>query len=345
MESLGLGTSNSYGNEISITCSFFNCVEDATPKPWVGSWPDLVVEFQKTNTPRQRENGDSPKKGLPAIAGASFCPHHRGKAEAQSLQLVGLDFDNAADELIPGEFHPSGRPKTRKVVINNPVTFGEVTEALSEAGALAFQWTTWSDADGFPKHRAIVALAHPVPAALWPQITEWALLRLGLEDARRGLDLGALRDVARMYFLPGHPAGADAIRRAEVQGKALTVPLEQMQELNAPALATRSKFQLARDVPKAGKYAWASHLQVDLSTLRLADVLSSLGVRVSLGTPYQGGTRWRTHCLWPEEHTGGLDDDSGFIIHEPGRWPTWSCSHTCHLQLGLVDVLRTAGVI
>ena len=344
-ERTGLITETCYRSDMNITCSFFTHAEDALPKPWAGRWPSLLELLSKTNEPRNRAKGDNPKKGLPAIAGALFSPLHRGKAEAQSLQLLGLDYDNGVDEVIKDEFHPSGRPKTRKALIDNPVTMEEVTEALQKSHALAYQWSTWSNRHDWPKHRAIVALAHPVPAGLWHPATEWALRDLGLEDTRRGLDLAALRDVARMYFLPGHPEGADAIRRGEVFGCALAIPLDQLAAADLPAAVALRHTQVERNVRKSEGYRWAARLQVDLSTLRLAELIADLGVQVKPAGPYLGGNRWRTHCLWPAEHTDGQDDDSAFVIHEPGRWPTWSCSHACHLHLGLQDVLRAAGVI
>ena len=328
-----------------LSCSFFTHVEDCLPKSWTGSWPGLVAILERTNRPRHRPKGDDPKKGLPAIAGARFEPQHRGKDEAQEIHLLGLDYDNARDEVIPGEFHKSGTPKTRKVLIDYPVPMEEVSEALWDAGAAGYLWTTWSNRDEWPKHRAIVPLAVPMPAALWEQATEWALGTLGLLDTRRGLDLCALRDVARIYFLPGHPNGSDAIRRQEITGEALLIPLDELPAVKVPEVPTLPHIQRERDKRKAEGYAWAAPLPVELNTLRLADLIASLGVNVGAGRPYKGGTKWRTHCLWPEEHTHGLDDDSGFIIHEPGRWPTWSCSHACHLHLGLFDVLRAAGVI
>lgn len=328
-----------------ITCSFFTHAEDAVPKPWSGSWMDLLGILERTNRPRHRPKGDDPKKGLPAIAPATFDPLHRGKEEAQSLYLLGLDYDNARDEVIPGEFHRSGAPKIRKMPIDRPVTMEEVSEALWDAGSAGYLWSTWSNRDEWPKHRALVPLKAPVPAGQWTQATEWALGSLGLLDTRRGLDLGALRDVARIYFLPGHSDGAEAINRQEIIGEPLSIPLEELPEAEVPEVPRLPHIEREMQRRRNEGYAWAAGLGVDLNTLRLADLLKSLGAKVGPPQAYGPATKWRTHCLWPEEHSHGLDDDSGFVIHEPGRWPTWSCSHACHAHLGLVDVLRATGVL
>jgi hypothetical protein len=336
-------TRESVLHPIHLACSFFTHAEDATPKPWAGTWAELVGILERTNPPRHRPKGDEPKKGLPAIAPATFDPLHRGKDEARSLHLLGLDYDNAREEVIPGECHRSGRPKTRKVPIDHPVTMEEVSEALWDGGFAGYLWSTWSNLEGWPKFRVVVPLEAPVPAPLWEQATEYGLGLLGLLDTRRGLDLGALRDVARMYFLPGHPCGAEAIARQECVGKALWIPLDELPAVVVPEVPRLPHVEREIQRRQRAGYAWAGKLGVDLTTLRLAERIASLGVKVGHGQSYKGGTKWRTHCLWPEEHSHGLDDDSGVVIHEPGRWPTWSCAHACHAHLGLVDVLRAAG--
>lgn len=333
------------GRPDSMTCSFFTHAEDARPKPWAGTWSGLVGILEKTNRPRHRPQGNDPKKGLPAIAGATFHPLHRGKEEAQSIALLGLDYDNSLEEVVPGEFHRSGTPKTRKVPIDRLVSMEEVAEALWDAGAAGYLWSTWSNRDEWPKHRAMVPLAVPVPKGLWEQATEWAVRALGLLDTRRGLDLPALRDVARIYFMPGHPDGPSAIRRQEIAGNPLRIPLDELPTVAVPEVPRLPHMEREIQRRRNDGYAWASTLPVELNTLRLAELLATLGVKVGPGRPYKNGTKWRTRCLWPSEHTGGVDDDCAVVIHEPGRWPTWHCSHASHEHLGLVDVVRATGVL
>ena len=335
---------------MNVACSFFTHALDNVPKPWVGTWPGLVEILERTNRPRPMKPGDDPKKGLAAIAPATFEPLHRGKDEAQAIHLLGLDYDNAREEVIPGEFHKSGTPKTKKVLIANPVLPEDVSESLLDAGTAGYLWTTWSNRWDFPKFRAMVPLAEPVPVGLWSQASEWALGALGLLETRRGLDVGALRDVARIYFLPGHPEGPGAIWRQRIAGEALRIPLGELAAVQVPELPMLPHIRKERERRKLEGYAWAAPLPADLSTLRIADLLKAMNVKVGPERPYMKegkakGKKWRTHCPWADEHTGGLDDDSGFIIHEPGRWPTWSCSHGGHLHLSLWDVLHEAEVL
>lgn len=93
------------------------------------------------------------------------------------MPFWGWTMHNARDEVIPGEFHKSGAPKIRKVMIDRPVTMvEEVSEALWDAEVAAYCYSTWSNRDGWPKHRALVPLLEaPVPASLWAAATEWAL--------------------------------------------------------------------------------------------------------------------------------------------------------------------------
>jgi len=330
-------------SEPQLQCSFFTHALDNRPKPFCGTWADLVHKLEQTYRPRLVE-GD-PKKGLPAIAPATFEPLHRGKDEAQLIHLVGLDFDNAREEVVPREFHKSGTPKTRKVMIENPVTIDEVADLLWDAEAAGYLWSTWSNLRDWPKFRAVVPLGAPVPAGQWKQASEYALHALGLTGTRRGLDLGALRDVARIYFLPGHAEGSEAISRTEVDGRPLLIPLDELPKVEVPELPRLPHVEREIQRRRNAGYAWAAGLPVELATLRLADLMASLGVKVGPGQPYKSGTKWRTHCLWPSEHGGAVDDDCGAVIQEPGRWPSWHCKHACHGHLGLEDVLRAAGVV
>ncbi len=334
-----------------LTCSFFNSALDNQPHPFVGTWAELRDRLRVIRHPRRGTVGNEAKKSLPAISGTIFKPGtRRARENALSLGLLIFDFDNAI-EAPTGEFWPdlrtggpSTHPKLRKEMIGDPVTFDEVQEVLRKAAFNSFSWTTWSHSSKWPRFRVLVPLAEPVPSPVWEAAAEWGIEQLGFNDFRRALDLPVLRDIARLNFLPGAPCPV-MVKCGETRGDHLEIPLEALGKVivsDSPHLLAGGRERVNRC--KEG-YAWAAPLRVDLTALRLADLIASWGVRVGAPRPYKSGNKWRTHCLWPEEHTHGLDDDSGFVIHEVGRWPTWSCSHTCHAHLGLVDVLRAVGVI
>ncbi len=212
----------------SLRCSFFRQAADNTPRPWEGTWPQLREVLERTNAPRPGTSGDEAKKSLPAISATRFKDGtRRARENALDMGLVIFDFDNAREEAT-GEYwpdprtgEPTKRPKLRKVMIDEPVGFDEVQEALWDAGVDSYTWTTWSNRPDWPKFRVVVPLAHAVPAELWVAATEWTLKRLGFDPFRRGLDLPVLRDTARLNFLPGAPYPASIRRGALAPGFAV----------------------------------------------------------------------------------------------------------------------------
>lgn len=332
-----------------VSCSFVRHAKDTHTRPSRGTWPDLVRIMEGFNLPCP--GFDDPKKGLPGILPAIFDPPHRGKEEAQSIQVLAFDFDNAIDQGT-GEFHlrpdgsPTGREKTIKVLVENPVHPEDLIAAFRDSGIAAYAWSTWSNKSkaGWWKFRGVAPLAVPVPARLWPQATEWILSALGINDLRHGLDLGALRDTARLYFLPGHPDGPSAVWRCETFGTPLEVPLDQLQAVQVPPVPRPECIRREVERIRSEGHAWAAKLPVDLNGLRLADLLTASGLKIGSAVPVVGGVKYRAHCPFASQHSHG--DDDGAVIHEvSGRWPTFYCSHSCHDGvIGLRDVLQWAGV-
>ncbi len=326
---------------------------DNRPKHSQGDLPVLWGLFEQTYAPRAPRPGDDPKKGLPGLSFATFRPRAT-RAQQNVLYLDGLlaDFDNGM-AVETGEYHlgrdgrPTDRPKLKKVCLPEPVQPEAVVAALGAVQVAAMVYTTWSNQPEWPRFRLVVPFANPVPAERWLPATEYAVQVLGLEPFRGGLDLPVLRDTARMHFLPGAPVPA-SIRRWQVAGDLLTVPLDQLQEIEVPELP-RMPWQEAILRNRAGTGStWSRQYQVnkrpaDFQSLNLPALLRAMGVQVGRPQSYSGGTKWRTHCPWASEHTHGLDDDSAVVIHVPGHWPVWKCAHSHHAHLGLRDLLEAFG--
>jgi hypothetical protein len=331
-----------------LQASFFAHARDNQPRPWRGSWQTLRTALGRTFTPQAGNPGGDPKRSMPAICAASFAPGAtRGRDSVQGVSLLPLDFDNAREEPTGENYPGTTRPRTVKVCIPDPVTPGEVQAALQAAGVDSTGWTTWSAKPDWPKHRWIIPLASPVPVDLWERFTEAALIALGLESCKRGLDLPVLRNPAALAFLPGSPT-PETIQRFGTIGHALSIPLTALPSAPAPALAPWQAAAVAeRQAARANGERWFQTYRVngrpvDFGSLDLAPILESRGVEVGSPRPFKGGTKRRAHCPWASEHTKGVDDDAVVLIQTPGSWPSFKCSHSGHGHLGLQDLIEWA---
>lgn len=335
-----------------IECSFFNGATDNNPRPFAGSLSDLKARLEVVNHPRPGTSGDEAKKSLPAICGARFQQGtRRARENVVAVGIALFDFDNAT-QAPTGEFwpdpktgRPTNRPKFQKVMLPDPVTFEEVQEALWDAGVVSFSWTTWSSRPNWPKFRVAIPLETPVPLASWEAAAELIIDRLGFTPLRRGLDIPVLRNAAALGFLAGAP-DPSAIRFGATAGEPLVIPLDRLITAAVPAQldpwqkAIQAGRKAARD---SGKH-WFQRYRVngrpvDFKSLDLAAVLRSHGIEVGRLRAYKTGHKFRCHCPWASEHSGGIDDDSAVIIQTPGQFPSFQCRHSGHLHLGLQDVL------
>ena len=72
-------------------------------------------------------------------------------------------------------------------------------DALGDVHAIYH--STYSSSADRPKGRAIMPLAKPCPAALWPRMWQWVESRLGAVVDRK------CKDPARVFYVPSHPIG------------------------------------------------------------------------------------------------------------------------------------------
>jgi hypothetical protein len=316
-----------------------------------GTWEQLKPILERNYRPRTP--GD--KRSMPAISPAFYPPGMtRGRDNAAGVGLLIFDFDNAADEAIPGEFHldsrtggPTGRPKTQKVRIADPVTMADVMGTLESFGIAALAWTTWSATPQWEKFRVLIPLARPVPVDVWERASELAVSRLGLDPFRRGLDAPVLHNPAALAFLPGSPDPA-TIRRAGTEGVPFhltwdslpAAPVQALAPWQAEAVAGR---QAARERGDQWWTAYRVHGRpVDFQALDLAAILEARGIKVGPPRPFKSGTKRRACCPWAGEHSGGLDDDAAVLIHTPSSWPSFKCMHSGHAHMSLRDVIEWA---
>lgn len=328
-----------------ISWSQFNGAKDNQPDRHNGTWDQLreiLTTVQKK--PRHRDLAEA-KKHVPAFSGSTFYEGRtRSQENTESIHLLVFDFDNTIEEPIPGEYHASGRPKTRKIPVAKPASPDAVVATLEAAGYDAVVYTTWSHKPELAKFRVVLPLQAPISPAYWTQATEWAMEHLGFEDFRdsRAIDIPVLRDVARLNFLPCAPE-RDSVQTWTIQGRHLSIPEQALPTLHVRELP-RPEWQKPRPAvdERTGREWWRG-FRIDWKTLNLEGLMRAMGVQIGAAQPWNGGFKWRCHCPWAVEHTHGLDDDCAVIIQTHGDWPSFKCAHSHHAHLGLREVCEAAG--
>ncbi len=337
-----------------LRCSFFGHAQDNMGRPFEGDLPTLRAILRKTYTPKPGNPGGTPKQSMPALCAAFYPPGKgRGFENALGVSLLIQDYDNSRPEPT-GEFYlnprtrePSNRPKTVKVLIDEPVTMAEVVAQLRRVGVAFMAWTTWSCTPDWPKFRVVVFLEEPVPAVLWQRASEWAVSHLGLNPFRRGLDLPVLHNPAALAFLAGSPTPG-TIQREEGDGTRLTIPLDALPSKPEPTLEPWEAAVMAeRQSEKERGERWfqayrVSGRLVDFQSLDLVALLKARGVKVGHPRPFKDGTKTRVWCPWASEHSNHRDGDDAVVIHTPGTWPSFRCEHSGHRLMGLREVIEWA---
>lgn len=340
-----------------IRASLFPTALSNRPKPWRGALETLWASLDKDRKPARHPEGADPKKYLPALSGAIYEPGRtRGGSNVSGLQLLILDIDNTM-EVSTGEYHPSGRPKQTKVRVECPAIIEDFRGPISRQGIAAYLYSTWSSTELWPRFRAVIPLAVPVPADYWPNLVAWALAKTTLLPWMHCIDLPCVLDVARLNFLPAQRLGGPQVERCIIPGDLLIPPEPSELLLHGVLKRELAPWQIQTlegktpvfDAVRPGKSTLANQFRtrdgqlVDVRRLEMTKVLVSLGCSVGPGRPWGPGVKYRTTCPWHSEHTDELNDDSAVLFVEPGHWPRWHCSHTCHAHLGVVDILETAG--
>ena len=329
-----------------LAWSQFDHARDNDPDRHNGTWDELAKLLTTVNNPSRKKDPSEAKKACPAFSGTAFFSGTlRGRENAEGIHLLIFDFDNTLEIPIPGEFHPSGRPKTQKIPIKNPAQPEDVVERLKALGYAAVVYTTWSSSPQLVKFRVVIPLQATISPAYWTQATEWAMEALEFHPWRdsQAIDIPVLRDTARLNFLPSAP-DPSTVRVWELKGKHFTIPeaalpAYEIHELPKPAWQSpRPK----KDV-RSGRDWWTSY-RIDFKTLNLEGLLKAMGVKVGKSQPWNNGFKHRCHCPWASEHTHGIDDDCAVIIATNGEWPSFKCQHSGHSLLGLREICETAGM-
>lgn len=318
-----------------IRWSRFDSAEDNSPKPCTGTWEEFSALLSTAHAPPASGRLAGLKKGMPAVSGTIFRENsRRGTESAETIHAILFDFDNAR-EVPSDEFWDEARtrPKLKKVpseVIAHPE---EICALMDRKGISYRAYTTWSSTPDWVKFRLVVPLKSALTPDVWESAVEYAIVNLGLDPWRKSIDIKVVRDTARLHFLPNEGAqfwGND--------GAMYWINSDLLDHVTVPPLPKNNYAppRIATDID------WA-RFNIDISTLQLSDLLTHLGCNLSRPRNLDdGGVKHRCTCPWGREHSHGPDGDDAVVIETPGKWPHWSCAHSGHAHMGLIDVLELA---
>jgi putative DNA primase/helicase len=261
---------------------------------------------------RQVEN----KKDAKLISGTLFQEGSpRGIKSALETHLLLLDIDNA---------NAGGHKVT-------PVQIQEVAESLKVAGVKAFLATSFSHKPAVPRFRVVIPLLSPVPAKTWSRFAKAAIQHLGLAPFERGMDMGALKDVAKVYFLPSCPMGGQ-VEFVAVEGNIFDPARVSIDPGVAHESSHSSSARSAEVGPDMSN--GFTRYKGDLRTLDIFTLLHDQGHDLfenAAGFHY-------FNCPWEEQHShpGG---QSAWVFKKPNHLPKFKCWHDACSERTLVDLL------
>jgi hypothetical protein len=239
----------------------------------------------------------------------------RGIETALETHVLVFDFDNA--------------PKVDTAA--KPVQIQDVAEALRAVGVQAFLATTFSHTPSVHRFRVVTPLLTPVPARDWIRFATACVDHLGLSAFTHGMDLGALNDVAHIYFLPSCPEGRTQ-QFVEVEGDLLDPKDVTLGPADAQKAGNRTTVKVNgsdQDMTQDfGLY------KGDLRTLDIVALLTAEGFE-----PVTNASGFHYfECPWQDEHShpGG---SSAWVKKKPNRFPRFSCWHDACAERGLIDLL------
>jgi hypothetical protein len=164
---------------MTYALSFFTGKQDTQPQPKRATWQELCRLLTHHET-RQNKDG---RLFSPASYPASKT---RAKANVEAVSLLVLDFDDGTPPL-------------------------PLMKQCRAGGIACIIHSSYSSSRLFPKWRAVIPLARPVPADQWEPL----FLRMAEHFGNGHID-ASCKDASRMFYLPACPVGAEADAFAEV---------------------------------------------------------------------------------------------------------------------------------
>lgn len=167
------------------------------------------------------------------------------------------------------------------------------------------------------RYRLIVPFTEPVTADEFKQI--WPVLRKISGDRCDK----QCKNLSRLFFLPAHHPDRKefAFSEAHIDGKPLKISAKQISDLEKAekkAVAPTGKVAARNTTPygQRGDY-------------RTLDAVAWFSAHQMFIGPAGRQGKYHVKCPWASEHTNGIANAEDTVLYEdPGRWPTFACSHS-----------------
>lgn len=167
------------------------------------------------------------------------------------------------------------------------------------------------------RYRLILPLAEPVSAEEFTRI--WPVLF----DMSGGLADKKCKNLSRLFFMPAHHPDREkeAFCWVNLDGKPLSVSKKAI-----AAVEKAEKKAVAASAVPTVRNRTPYGQRGDYRTLDGVGWFQAHGMFLG---PAGAPNKYFVKCPWQNEHTGQkMGPTDAFLIEDPGRWPTFTCSHT-----------------
>lgn len=301
--------------------SSFKHAKDNIPELITGATFKELCLFAGINTQVKE------KKDLPAISPAVYPEGAlRSKYSNPTLSFIMLDFDNSS-KIITGL-----KPRVKEERVQERQATPEIISSyLSSLNIEHGYYTSFSNKKGWAKFRLLLPLDKEIPAALWPKTVEWLLKETRLNFWRASIDMPAVKDCARLYFLSSGNVKSDY-----VPGKKIRIDLEAIRKTPD---RKEPEIPMTDEVKKQLEEARKSRTKIiNTKGLDVLKIFHENNIETSEAIPYrENGFKYLLECPLIEEHASPTNWGDTALFCTEGHW-SYHCFHT-H-QPTLQDILE-----
>lgn len=294
--------------------SLFSHVKDNEPKKLTLTFEELYQNVCSDLAPILGITPSMPaeeaKGSLYAFSPTLWMPGYtRGRNGISRMECIALDFDNSDKSSgVDRCFEKPARPEQ----------IHEYLKALQVSHCIYTSFSHNKGGQDWPKFRVIIPISEYAHSHLWSETVDWILASLGLNFWSYAIDIPAVKDVARLYFLSASYYGP--IQSWYYAGKEVLLDHEYITDVyNANQITHPAPIYTG---PKAG----------DLSVSELVSLVESYGCQVDRPQKIRNGVKYMCECPLSGEHSNGIKEGAAIFHFDTGGCG-FSCFHTHQLNL------------